>query len=343
MAQKGLDEQGVRWAQLRVSEGLSQNLFETVLGRDPNEQPFSLSRIRNFEVFLLERFSRIVLNAIIPAMLKKPGQKAPPPEYDAMMHMVWLIEGITDAPQMMVLTVPQACIKTRFEIAPPATETAKLDPRFLENTHPLVHLKIGSTAASLKELRQIEPGDWLLLENSQLDQWALKNPITHQWMPFAVSLPLDPFPSERRVDDFESQQGNTAMSQHAPTQSPTDLWDNLPVEVTASFNPVKMPLKQLKEIEQGLVMEVGGLMDNRITIEVEGQAVAWGELLVLGDKFGVRIMGIHQAPQSFQPSGNTDAPKPTSAAPETNQSAPANPDLSQFDESDFDDDDEDWT
>ncbi len=143
------------------------------------------------------------------------------------------------------------------------------------------------------------------------------------------------------------------------TQIRQNIWDNLQVEVSATFNPIRLPLKQVKEMEQGLVVEVGDLMDNRVIIEVEGHPVAWGELLVLGDKFGVRIQGLQEGVQYVE-----QVPAPAAAASTTgttSQQVPQQPqpqedeyDTTQgdelldldLDESDFDDldeEDEDWT
>jgi hypothetical protein len=53
VAQRGLDTEGKRWAQLRISESMCCTLFEQVLGTLPNAPPFTLATIRPFEVFLL--------------------------------------------------------------------------------------------------------------------------------------------------------------------------------------------------------------------------------------------------------------------------------------------------
>lgn len=40
---------------------------------------------------------------------------------------------------------------------------------------------------------------------------------------------------------------------------------------------------------EGLIVEVGDLTANRIRLHVEGKTVAVGELVIVGDRFGVRI------------------------------------------------------
>jgi hypothetical protein len=149
------------------------------------------------------------------------------------------------------------------------------------------------------------------------------------------------------------------------TEIKQNIWDNLQVEVTATFNPIKLPLKQVKEMEQGLVVEVGDLMDNRVSIEVEGHPVAFGELLVLGDKFGVRIQGLQAGveyveqvppPSTVTATGSSGTTDQTGTQPAPQQVSDQDDEMMEeqsdelmdldLDESDFDDldeDDEDWT
>ncbi len=129
-----------------------------------------------------------------------------------------------------------------------------------------------------------------------------------------------------------------------------NIWDNLEVEVTAAFSPIKLPLKQIKEMEQGLVVEVGDLMDNRVILEVEGHPVAWGELLVLGDKFGVRIQGMQDGVEASDHSSagiSSSATEEYEAGAEEAETEVQSDELMDLDldESDFDDldDEEDWS
>lgn len=344
VAQKGLDAQGKRWAQIRISEGLCQYLFETVLGKTLEEPDFSLPRIRNFEVFLLERFSRRLFQLISPKLLKSPGKKAPPPEQDELLHMVWVLAGEPDQVNQLILTAPQCCIKTKFEGIEAPQKWQIPDSRFL-HAHTQVTFCLGRTTARLEELKQLEPDDIVVFEDSQADRWLLYDSVSGAWVPVAIKVP-DTF----KVPDLLIQQGQHAMANDM--QIKQNIWDNLEVAVSATFNPVKMPLRQLKEMEQGLVVEVGDLMDNRVQIEVEGHPVAWGELLVVGDKFGVRIQGVLDGVESVDetsPGVTQTTQQPAGGAP--GQAAPDTPVRSDelmdldLDESDFDDldDAEDWS
>ncbi len=350
VAQKGLDEEGKRWAQLRISEGLCQFLVETTLGQLPNAPMFSRSQIRNFEVFLLERYSRKLFQIVSPPLIKPPGRKAPPADKDQLMHLVWVLQGEPEQVTQLILTLPHACLRIPEKPQLPVWQVP--DSTFL-HAHAEVTAQLGTTGARLEDLQQLEPGDIIVFENSHADRWQLCDAASGAWLDVSVQVPPD-----RRQPDLIMAQGANPMADE--TQTRPNIWDNLEVEVTATFNPIKLPLKQLKEMEQGLVVEVGDLMDNRVSIEVEGHPVAWGELLVLGDRYGVRIQGMHDAVAqvtekspavSTMPTGQEATPG--QAQQPAAQDAPGDNFSDQsdefmdldLDESDFDDldDEEDWS
>ena len=96
-----------------------------------------------------------------------------------------------------------------------------------------------------------------------------------------------------------------------------DFIDQLNVEVKACFEPLKVPVEQLRQMSEGLVVEVGELINNKITLEIDGNAIANGELVVLGDKFGVLIT---QVPEQ----GEAEAQPQTLSLPAVDQGgAPA--------------------
>jgi flagellar motor switch/type III secretory pathway protein FliN len=136
---------------------------------------------------------------------------------------------------------------------------------------------------------------------------------------------------------------------HSAKQS---LWDNLMIEVDASFEPIKLPLKQLKQMTEGLVIEMGDLVHNRIALQVEGKTLAWGELLIVGDKFAVRINQVATNPgaeEAASHSGHVGAlPADSSAAllPAAQGGIAEEAHSDQYLDKDFDeiadDDEEDW-
>jgi flagellar motor switch/type III secretory pathway protein FliN len=346
VAQKGLDEAGIRWAQLRLSEGLCQYMFETILGKVPEEGDFTLAQIRNFEVFLLERFSRKLFQIFSPALIQSSKLKTLPPEDDPMIHFVWAVEGFPEHASQIVLSLPKSGLNKPVSAEKPAIIRHPSEVHFM-GAKANVKIQLGSSRVRLEELQNIQPEDVILFENSHMNHWELVEP--HSGEHFRVSVTV---PEHHRIPDLLVTQGVNAMTNE--TQVKQNLWDNLEVEVTATFNPIKLPLKQIREMEQGLVIEVGSLMDNQVSIEVEGHPVAWGELLVLGDRYGVRIQGLKDTPGPSKTSSSASGDMAGTAVQVagTHPGQETHPqeetgglmDL-DLDESDFDDldDDEDWT
>ena len=58
-----------------------------------------------------------------------------------------------------------------------------------------------------------------------------------------------------------------------------------------------MSLGELKNIEQGLVVDIGSVYNNNVTLKVEEKAIATGELVIVNDRYGVKINRIFAEPK----------------------------------------------
>ena len=110
---------------------------------------------------------------------------------------------------------------------------------------------------------------------------------------------------------------------------------------------VKLTLGELKQISEGLVIDVGSVYDNKIKLRVENQVVATGELVILNDRYGVRIENVkknkEEAPKATPKKAvaQTPAVQPTGkAAPKKTKPAPDKEGDENFDYSDFEIEDE---
>jgi flagellar motor switch protein FliN/FliY len=72
----------------------------------------------------------------------------------------------------------------------------------------------------------------------------------------------------------------------------TNLWDSIQVDMSAEFDKVKLTLGELKSIEEGLIVDLCSVYDNKVSLKVGGKTVAAGELVIINDRFGVRINNI---------------------------------------------------
>ena len=74
--------------------------------------------------------------------------------------------------------------------------------------------------------------------------------------------------------------------------SNTNLWDSIQVDMTAEFEKVKLSLGELKSIEEGLIVDLCSVYDNKISLKVGGKTIALGELVIINDRFGVKIENV---------------------------------------------------
>ncbi len=67
---------------------------------------------------------------------------------------------------------------------------------------------------------------------------------------------------------------------------------DIPVKLTVELGRTKLTIKQLLELAQGSVIELEGLAGEPMDILINGYLVAQGEVVVIEDKYGIRITEI---------------------------------------------------
>ena len=102
------------------------------------------------------------------------------------------------------------------------------------------------------------------------------------------------------------------MEEETSTKS-QNMWDSILVDIVAEFDNVKMSLGELKQISEGLVIDVGSIYENKIKLRVDNQVVATGELVILNDRYGVRIENVKKTkedPHISDQKSQEQAPEP---------------------------------
>ena len=110
----------------------------------------------------------------------------------------------------------------------------------------------------------------------------------------------------------------------------TNLWDSIQVDMSAEFDKVKVTLGELKSIEEGLIVDLCSVYDNKVSLKVGGKTVAAGELVIINDRFGVRIENVNDSN-----SANGSAVNSTEHFVEQEQNPEETQSEEDFDYSDF--------
>ena len=76
-------------------------------------------------------------------------------------------------------------------------------------------------------------------------------------------------------------------------QSPNlDFILDIPLEVSVELGRTKIPISDLLQLGQGSVIELAKLAGEQLEILVNQKLVARGEVVVINDRFGVRLTDI---------------------------------------------------
>ena len=71
-----------------------------------------------------------------------------------------------------------------------------------------------------------------------------------------------------------------------------DLIMDIPVKLTVELGRTRMTIKELLRLTQGSVVALDGLAGETLDILINGYMIAQGDVVVVADKYGVRITDI---------------------------------------------------
>ena len=71
-----------------------------------------------------------------------------------------------------------------------------------------------------------------------------------------------------------------------------DLILDIPLDVTVELGNVKMPVNELLQLGQGSIIELSKQVGEPLDIYVNKKLVAKGEVVILDEKFGIRVSDI---------------------------------------------------
>ena len=87
--------------------------------------------------------------------------------------------------------------------------------------------------------------------------------------------------------------GKLAPGQAANGQtSDIDLILDIPVQLTVELGRTKIPIRHILQLAQGSVVELAGLAGEPMDVLVNGCLIAQGEVVVVNEKFGIRLTDI---------------------------------------------------
>lgn len=324
---------------IRLSKELVKSLLENILGS--NGKQFNIEKITELEAKILTGFDNYLYKNF--STLVKQGNELPKnnTNYNECNLTFFVRQGYQSLGKIVIKIPVVALTPQKVE---KAEETFNIT-NFL-NAEANVNLKVGSTRIRLNDLKQLEKDDIVLLENSKSTKMQLK------YDDYSTEIRIAPNPAIMIDYEIDEEGANKAMGNDI-----YNMWDTIQVEIGAEFEKVKLTLGELKQISEGLVVDIGSVYDNKIDLKVEDKIVASGELVIINDRYGVRINQIFteekdQASEDAQYSQaisdeeieqalDEEAPEQYEEASENNTNEDTEINEEDFDYSDFDVDEED--
>ena len=94
---------------------------------------------------------------------------------------------------------------------------------------------------------------------------------------------------EPPAQDLFPQLGAGAAPTH---RDDIDLVLDIPVQLTVELGRTRIPIKHILQLAQGSVIELDALAGEPMDVLVNGFLIAQGEVVVVNDKFGIRLTDI---------------------------------------------------
>jgi flagellar motor switch protein FliN/FliY len=137
-----------------------------------------------------------------------------------------------------------------------------------------------------EELNAAESG-----ENEQFtaDDWAAAMAEQAAVEADTVQPETEPQPSARAAI-FNNLSADPALSPEAAKN--LELVMDIPVQMTVELGRTRMPIRSLLQLAQGSVVELNELAGEPLDVFVNGCLVAQGEVVVVNEKFGIRLTDI---------------------------------------------------
>ena len=279
----------------RLTDKAISIILNKTLGESKSK--FNINKISELEAKVITSFNDYMFEHLKTLLQEPPTGQLKRTNFDVI-HLTFIIketEEYNKKTGKVIITLP-------FELLAPEEITPNGSP-FSESDFPtsetFVKVKVGKTKFSLFDIKNLENDDVVVFENSSINNLTLT--VSGEDIPVKINP---------NMDLLESEDNNEGDSEMSDTQK--NIWDSIEVEMSAEFDKVKITLGELKDIENGLVVDLTSLYDNNVTLKVEGKPIASGSLVIVNDRYGVKINNVianGTSNQSSVPTENEEFPE----------------------------------
>lgn len=315
----------------RISISLIGEILDNCLGS--REEEFSADNLTELEAKILTGLNDHIYKGISPFLVKCTNFEEI--ENPNLAHLTFVTQNKFGEVGKIIISIPIAILPPVKALAPHINFDMGSFPKY---TVP-VKIISGKSELTLYDIQHIESGDIVVLEESNIKKMTID--LFGQRREFAIN-------PETSIITGIDDNGGKPMEDNT-TNTTGNMWDVIPVEISAEFDKVSITLGELKQISEGVIVDVGAIYENKIFLKVENKPIASGELIIINDKYAVRVDEVFTdkptQPQAAQPAPQeapAAAPQQAQPAPQQQEAAPqAAGNNEDFNYDNFDIEDED--
>ena len=143
------------------------------------------------------------------------------------------------------------------------------------------------------------------IADDDVDDWAsaLAEQTAASAPVVAAQAPAVPAPASSQVFQPLQQDGKAAAALSAPADIARVL--DVPVQLTAEIGRTRITIKNLLQLSQGSVVELDGLAGQPLDVLINGYLIAQGEVVVVNEKYGIRLTDIVTPSERMQKLGRS--------------------------------------
>lgn len=113
----------------------------------------------------------------------------------------------------------------------------------------------------------------------------------------AEASSASPTPAAEVVAEVPEQVSTPSFANFTPTMAGGHAGDinmilDIPVQLSVELGRTRIPIKNILQLAQGSVVELDALAGEPMDVLVNGYLIAQGEVVVVNDKFGIRLTDI---------------------------------------------------
>lgn len=146
---------------------------------------------------------------------------------------------------------------------------------------------VGKANLTVEEWEKIHPGDFLILDTSYFDTDQKKALLSIKEIPLFYAKVK---PAKMKIIDYAPF--NEKLMEENSEEKTIPLKE-IPLSIDVKMGSFQMSLHRLMHLTPGEVLDFPSNLEHSVTLTLSGKPIGKGELVKIGEIYGVRILEIH--------------------------------------------------